>query len=64
MKRPKHKFHAHTMRESQVIKSKKVTIYHKVKIYRWVKISCTTFFFSLSIFYWNYNNWYWHAFAS
>jgi len=28
MKRPQTKFHAHTLRESQVIKSKKVKIYH------------------------------------
>jgi len=28
MKRPQNKFHARTMRESQVIRSKKVKIYH------------------------------------
>jgi len=28
MKRPQTKFHAHAMRESQVIRSKKVKIYH------------------------------------
>jgi len=28
MKRPQTKFHAHTKRESQVIRSKKVKIYH------------------------------------
>jgi len=28
MKRPQTKFHAHTMSESQVIRSKKVKIYH------------------------------------
>jgi len=28
MKRPQTKFHAQTMRESQVIRSKKVKIYH------------------------------------
>jgi len=28
MKRSQTKFHAHTMRESQVIRSKKVKIYH------------------------------------
>jgi len=28
MKRPQTKFHAHTMKESQVIRSKKVKIYH------------------------------------
>jgi len=34
MKRPQTKFHAHNMMESQVIRSKNVKIYHKVKIYR------------------------------
>jgi len=33
MKRPQTKFHAHTMRESYVIRSKKVWIYHYFKIY-------------------------------
>ena len=33
MKRPQTKFHTHTMKESQVIRSKKVKIYHWVKIY-------------------------------
>jgi len=33
MKRPQTKFHAHTMRESQVIKSKKLKIYRLVKIF-------------------------------
>jgi len=28
MKRPQTRFHAHTMRESQIIRSKKVKIYH------------------------------------
>jgi len=28
MKRPQNKFHAYTMRGSQVVKSKKVKIYH------------------------------------
>jgi len=28
MKRPQTKFHAHTMRESQVIREKKVEVYH------------------------------------
>jgi len=28
MKRPQTKFHAHTMKESQVIRSNKVKIYH------------------------------------
>ena len=51
-----HLHHARTMRKSQVIRSKKVKIYHKVKIYRWVKLFLKHSFFSLSIFYWNYNN--------
>jgi len=34
MERPQTKFRAHTMRESQVFRSKKVKIYHYVKIYR------------------------------
>jgi len=34
MKHPQTKFHTHTMRESQVIRSKKVKIYHYVKSYR------------------------------
>jgi len=50
MKRPQTKFHAHTMRESQVNRSKKVKIYRKVKIF--LQHSA----FSLLIFYWNCNN--------
>ena len=38
MKRPQTKFHAHTMRVSQVIRSK------TVKIYRQAKFSCSTVF--------------------
>jgi len=34
MKRPQTKFHADTMSHSKVIRSKKVKIYHYVKIYR------------------------------
>jgi len=34
MKRPQTKFQAYTMRESQLIRSQKVKIYHLVKIYR------------------------------
>jgi len=45
MKRAQTKFHAHTMRESQVVSSK------KVKIYRWFNFSCNTVFFSSSVFY-------------
>jgi len=45
MKRPQTKFHAHTMRESQVIGSKKVKINHSVKIYRWVKLFLQHSFF-------------------
>jgi len=58
MKRSQTKFHAHPMRESQVLRSKKVKIHH------WVKIFLQHSFFSSSIFYWNYNNWYWYTFAS
>jgi len=43
LKCPKTKFHTHTMRESQVIRSK------KVKIYRWVKIFCNSFFLFIDI---------------
>jgi len=43
------KFHAHTMRESQVIRSKKVQIYHWVNIYCWVNLSCKSFFFFIDI---------------
>jgi len=50
------KFHAQTMTESQVIRSKKSQNLSLAKIYRWVNFSCRTVFFSLSIFYWNYNN--------
>ena len=50
-------FHAHTTREFQVIRSR------KVKIYRWVNFSCSIAYFFLLIFYWNYNR-YWYAFAS
>jgi len=45
------------MRESQVIRSK------KVNLSLGSKFSCNTIF-SLSIFCWNYNNWYWYAFAN
>ena len=38
MKRPQTKFHAHTMRESQVIRSK------KSKFIIWSKFSCSTVF--------------------
>jgi len=47
MKCPQTKFHAHSMRESQVIRSKKVKIYHQVKICRWVKLFLQHSFFSL-----------------
>ena len=46
MKRPQPKFHPHTMKESQVIRSKNVKIYHWVKIYRWVKLFLQHSFFS------------------
>jgi len=46
MKRPQTKFQAHTMKEFQVIRSKKVKIYHRSKF------SCSRVFSSLSILYW------------
>jgi len=52
MKRPQTKFYAHTMKVSQVIRSKKVKVYHQVKLYRWVKLFLQPSFFSeISIFY-------------
>jgi len=64
MKRPQTKFHAHAMKESWVIKSKKVKISHyRSKVIVGSKFSCKSFF-SLSISYWNYDNRYGYAFAS
>ena len=54
LKCPQTKFHAHTMRESQVIRSKKSKFIIRSK-FSWSS------FFSSSILYWNYNNRYWYA---
>jgi len=51
MKRPKTKFHTHTMRESQVIRSKK-----SQNLSLGQNFLEAEFFFSSSILYWNYNN--------
>ena len=40
-------FHAHTLRESQVIRLKKVKMCRQVKIYRWFKLFLPHSFFSL-----------------
>ena len=50
MKRPQTKFQAHTMRKSLVIRL------NKSKFMVGSNFSCSTVFFSLSIFNWNYNN--------
>ena len=44
MKHPQTKFHAHSIKESQVIKSQKVKMYYQVKIYRCINFSCSTVF--------------------
>jgi len=64
MKRPQTKFHVHTMKESQVIRSKKSKFIIRSKFIFGSKFSCRRVFFSSSILYWNYNNSYWYAFAS
>jgi len=64
MKRPQTKCHSHTMRKSQVIRSKKSTVIIRSKLIVGSNFSCSTIFFYLSIFYWNYNNRYWYAFAN
>jgi len=61
MKRPQTKFHAHTMRESQVNRSKLII---RSKFIIVSNFSCSTVFFFSSIFYWKYNNRFWYAFAS
>jgi len=43
VKRPQTKFHAHAMSESQVIRSKKVKIYHRSKFIVRCKFSCWSF---------------------
>jgi len=51
MKHPQTKFHAHTMREPQVIKSKKSKFIIRVKVIVGSKFSCSSFF-SLLIICW------------
>jgi len=58
IKRSQTIFHAHTMRVSQVIRSKKSNFIVGSNF------SCSIVFYDLSMFYWNYNNRYWYAFAS
>jgi len=57
MKRPQTKFHVDTMSYSKVIRSK------KLKFIIRSKFSCSTVFFSLSIFYWSYNTRFRYVFA-
>jgi len=53
------------MRESQVIRSKKESKFIiRSKFIIGSKFSCSTVLFFVLIFYWNYNNRYWYAFAS
>jgi len=61
MKRPQTKLHVHTMRESQVIRSKKSKSIIRSKFIVGSKFSCSRVFFSSSILYWSYNNRYWYA---
>jgi len=56
MKRPQIKFHAHTMSDSQVIRSKKSKFI--------IRSNLKHRFLSSSMFYWNYNKRCWYAFAS
>jgi len=63
MKRSRTKFHAHTMRESQVIRSKKSKFIIRLKLIVWSNFFCSTVFFSLSMFSWNYTRRYWYAFV-
>jgi len=62
MKRTHTKFHTHNMTESQVVRSKKSQFIIRSKFIIESNFSCNAVFFSLSIFYWNYNNRYWYAF--
>jgi len=65
MKRPQTKFHAHTMRESQFIRSKKGKFIIRQKfIVRSNFFAAQFFSLKISICYWNCNNRYWCAFAS
>jgi len=52
MERPQTEFHAHTMRESQAIRSKKSQLIMRSKFVVRSSFPCSTPF-SLSIFYWN-----------
>jgi len=64
LKRPQTKFHAHTMRESQVIRSKKIQdlpLGHNLSL---GQNFLAAEFVSSSILYWNCNNRHWYAFAS
>jgi len=47
MKRPQNAFHAHTMRESQVIRSKRSKFIIRSKLIVRSKFSCSSFFFLL-----------------
>jgi len=58
MKHPQTKFNVDTMSHSKVIRSK---IRSKFIVR---SFSCSRVFFSLSIFYWSYNNRFWYVFAS
>jgi len=51
MKRPQTKFHTDAMSNSKAITSKKRRNLSSTQNYREVKISCSTVFFSWSIFY-------------
>jgi len=64
MKRPQTKFHAHTMRESQVIRSKNSQNLSLGENLSLGQNLLAAQFFSLYRLYWNCNNRYWYAFAS
>jgi len=59
MKRPQTTFHTHTMRESQVNRSKKSQFIIRSKVFPAVFLVNSS-----SILYWNYNNRYLYAFTS
>jgi len=60
---PQNKFHIHTISYSQIIRSKKPKFIISPKFIVRSNWSCSTVFFSSSIFYWNYNNKYWYIFV-
>jgi len=62
MKRPQTKFHSDTMSNVQVIRSKKVNLSSGQNLSLGQTFLAAQFFLR-SIFYWNYNNRYWCAFA-